>query len=221
MRIDFVANVSHELRTPLTSIKGYVDTLIEDVSQRKAVDPDFLSIISRNSERLMNLMNDLLDLSAIESDDILQKDSVDTKDLTSRVMRQLQATFEAKNQKVGANLRAATVSADAQRAEQVVVNLLDNAVKYTPPGGNIEISWLADGNDVVLQVWNDGPAIPIEHHPRLFERFYRVDKARSREQGGTGLGLAIVKHIMQKHEGSVWVESHPGKGTSFLCRFPS
>lgn len=221
MRIDFVANVSHELRTPLTSIKGYVDTLIEDAVRKKPVDDSFLGIISRNTERLLNLMNDLLDLSSIESDDLLQKDSVDTRDVTERVAKQLQSRMSQKKQNFAVEASAGSVVADPHRLEQVLTNLLDNAVKYTQEDGNIKVSWLSDGSDVLLKVWNDGPAIPIDHHPRLFERFYRVDKARSREQGGTGLGLAIVKHIMQRHEGSVWVESRVGQGTAFVCRFPT
>lgn len=220
MRIDFVANVSHELRTPLTAIKGYVDTLIEDVKHQKPVDATFLSIISRNSDRLLNLMNDLLDLSAIESDDVLQKDLVDTRDLTKKVFNQLEPKIQAKRQIFQGTFEASTVFADPHRVEQVLINLLDNATKYTPEAGHIEVAWLTEGNDVLLRVRNDGPAIPLEHQNRLFERFYRVDKARSREQGGTGLGLAIVKHIMQNHEGTVAVESSIGKGTAFLCRFP-
>ncbi len=221
MRIDFVANVSHELRTPLTSIKGYVDTLIEDVKAKRNVESEFLSIISRNSDRLMNLMNDLLDLSSIESDDLVFRDTVGTVDLTEKVIKQLKANIERKKQKVALEYAAETVLADPQRVEQVLINLLDNAIKYTPEGGNIRVTWANDGNDVLLKVWNDGPPIPLEHHPRLFERFYRIDKARSREQGGTGLGLAIVKHILQKHEGTVWVESQAAEGTVFICRFPT
>jgi len=220
MRIDFVANVSHELRTPLTSIKGYVDTLIEDVKMEKPVETEFLSIISRNSERLMNLMNDLLDLSAIESDDLLFKDAVDPRELTEKIIKQLEAGISKKRHQVATEYVVDTVVADPQRLEQVLINLLDNAVKYTPEGGNVRITWAPDGNDVLLKIWNDGPPIPIDHHPRLFERFYRIDKARSREQGGTGLGLAIVKHILQKHGGTVWVESKQGEGTVFICRFP-
>ena len=112
------------------------------------------------------------------------------------------------------------VYADPHRLEQVLINLLDNAHKYTPQGGTLTVTWERDGNDVLLNVGDSGPGIPLEHQSRLFERFYRVDKARSREQGGTGLGLAIVKHIMQRHEGRAWVESRAGQGSTFLCRFP-
>ncbi|MBY0369907.1 PAS domain S-box protein [bacterium] len=220
MRIDFVANVSHELRTPLTVIKGYADTLIEDLKGQGGPSMDFLNSIARNSDRLMNLMNDLLDLSSIESDSIIQKDPLSTKDITQRMLKQLQGAFDSKSQKVETSYGAEVVIADAQRLEQVLVNLLGNANKYTPSAGSLRVEWLRYGEDTILKVSDSGPGIPVEHHGRLFERFYRVDKARSREQGGTGLGLAIVKHIMQRHGGAVWVESATGKGSAFFCRFP-
>lgn len=225
MRIDFVANVSHELRTPLTAIKGYTETLILDAAQGKFDQSaqEFLKIIARNSHRLMNLMEDLLDLSALESTTILQKEVLNTSELTARVVKQLQGAFDAKNQNLEMVFDSPHVNADANRLEQVLINLLDNASKYTPEGGKIRIAWEPDrkgGKDVFLKVQDTGPGIPVEHLGRLFERFYRVDKARSREQGGTGLGLAIVKHIMQRHEGTVWVEAVASGGALFVCRFP-
>lgn len=222
MRIDFVANVSHELRTPLTVIKGYADTLIVDLAKQGGPMLDFLNSIARNADRLMALMNDLLDLSAIESSDVLQKDPLSTEEVTQRSLGQLRDAFAAKGQLVATEFKAAHVTADPQRLEQVLTNLLTNANKYTPAGGKIAIRWTSDGADVVLGVSNNGPGIPLEHQARLFERFYRIDKARSREQGGTGLGLAIVKHIMQRHGGNVWVESNPPEpGATFYCRFPA
>ncbi|MEW6056634.1 MAG: ATP-binding protein [Bdellovibrionota bacterium] len=223
IRIDFVANVSHELRTPLTSIKGYVDTLIDDVKQDRPVEKEFLDVIGRNTERLMALINDLLDLSSLESHvEALGKTKVSTADLTSRALQQMRQVFEAKEQQLCVDVRCEQVFADPRSVEQVLVNLLDNAQKYTPPKGKITVSWeLSDGDDVYLRVSDTGPGIAPEHCDRLFERFYRVDKARSRELGGTGLGLAIVKHIMQRHEGAVWVESRLGQGSTFVCRFPA
>lgn len=221
MRIDFVANVSHELRTPLTSIKGYAETLEQDLKQERPVSKEFLEIIGRNANRLMNLMDDLLDLSSIESDHLLQKEDLSTGEMTRRVLKQMAGTFEAKTQTTKVVIREEKVYADENRLEQILNNLLDNANKYTPEGGTITITWERDGKDVVLRISDTGPGIPLEHLPRLFERFYRVDKARSREQGGTGLGLAIVKHIMQRHDGRATVESQPGAGTTFICRFPS
>lgn len=222
MRIDFVANVSHELRTPLTAIKGYTETLLSDLNEANAnqSNREFLEIISRNCNRLMAIMEDLLDLSALESSEILQKDSLDTAEVTGRIIKQLGPAFEAKRQKVAFKIRAPTVLADSNRLEQVLTNLLDNANKYTPPGGTIQVDWEMKDKDVLLRVSDTGPGIPLEHQSRLFERFYRVDKARSRERGGTGLGLAIVKHTMQRHEGAVWVESAPGQGSTFVCQFP-
>jgi len=221
IRIDFVANVSHELRTPLTAIKGYADTLLFDSKQGNPVMPEFLDVIVRNADRLMNLINDLLDLSSLESKDTLQKTKISTEEVTSRILKQMTGAFESKGHTVTVTNDAPLVLADPRRLEQVLVNLLDNANKYTPAEGKIWIQWEpASDKGTLLTVRNSGPGIPPEHHSRLFERFYRVDKARSREQGGTGLGLAIVKHIMQRHDGSVWVDSKVGKGTAFICRFP-
>jgi two-component system, OmpR family, phosphate regulon sensor histidine kinase PhoR len=226
MRIDFVANVSHELRTPLTSIKGYTETLLQDINSNPKQFKDtsvgeFLAIIARNTSRLMNLMGDLLDLSSIESTEILQKELLRTSEVTARVLKQMEPRFQAKHQKVETHFEATAVMADSNRLEQVLANLLDNAQKFTPDGGTIYVTWVADEKNTKLRVKDTGPGIPAEHHGRLFERFYRIDKARSREQGGTGLGLAIVKHILQRHEGSVSVESEPGKGATFICRFPN
>ncbi|MEK6579555.1 MAG: ATP-binding protein [Bdellovibrionota bacterium] len=221
IRIDFVANVSHELRTPLTAIKGYTDTLIQDFEAHKTIEKPFLDVIARNVTRLMNLIGDLLDLSSLESGESLQRSPMRTEEVTSRVVQQLKPNFDKKNQMVIVRCKAPSVHGDAKRIEQVLVNLLDNASKYTPSRGEIEILWNEMPKVVELRVKDNGPGIPPEHIPRLFERFYRVDKARSREQGGTGLGLAIVKHIMQKHDGTVAVESTVGRGSTFICKFPS
>jgi two-component system phosphate regulon sensor histidine kinase PhoR len=221
IRIDFVANVSHELRTPLTAIKGYADTLLLDCKQSNPVVPEFLEVIVRNSDRLMNLINDLLDLSSLESKDTLQMMKVSTEEVTLRILKQLKKAFEAKEHQLSVKNQAPFVLADPRRLEQVLVNLLDNANKYTPAEGKIWIHWEPMEKSTLLTIRNSGHGIPPEHHSRLFERFYRVDKARSREQGGTGLGLAIVKHIMQRHDGSVWVESRLGNETAFVCQFPN
>jgi len=220
IRIDFVANVSHELRTPLTAIKGYTDTLIQDLERGTPPERGFFEVIARNTDRLMSLINDLLDLSSLESTDVLHKTDLSTSELTMRILKQIQTSIDAKKQNVSITIIAKSVFADPRRAEQVLVNLLDNANKYTPNERKISIFWEPADNGTLLKVVDTGPGIPLEHQARLFERFYRVDKARSREIGGTGLGLAIVKHIMQRHDGEVWVESSPGKGTAFICRFP-
>jgi two-component system phosphate regulon sensor histidine kinase PhoR len=222
IRIDFVANVSHELRTPLTSIKGYTDTLLEDAAQaRWESAPRFLSVISRNVDRLMSLIQDLLDLSWLESGGELQLADVDLRELTQRVLGQLESLRGAKGHQIESEVSARQLRADPRRVEQVMVNLLENAIKYVPAGeGRIVVRWLCTDQSVRLIVSDNGPGIPPVHQDRLFERFYRVDKARSRELGGTGLGLAIVKHILQAHGGTVTVRSELGKGSEFVCDFP-
>jgi two-component system phosphate regulon sensor histidine kinase PhoR len=223
MRIDFVANVSHELRTPLTSIKGYTETLLQDLEDGRKPDPEFLRIILKNSNRLLALINDLLDLSAIESGaDELHLADLDLQEITHHALQGLQLSAENKKSILKTEILTSTLHADPKRVEQVITNLADNAIKYCPPGSTITIQWSKDASDnaVVLKVLDNGPGIPEKYLERLFERFYRVDKGRSRDSGGTGLGLSIVKHIMQRHDGSVTVESTLGWGTTFICRFP-
>jgi len=228
IRIDFVANVSHELRTPLTAIKGYTDTLAYDIRSKQfdAVDK-YLDVINRNTDRLMSLIEDLLDLSSLEASDDsedplsgLNITAVSTREISSRIIAQLEPRRAQKNHIVEPVFGAEYVNADPHRLEQILVNLIDNAIKYVPQGGKIRVEWQGSPSAVFLRVSDNGPGIPPEYQARLFERFFRIDKARSREIGGTGLGLAIVKHIMQKHGGSVRVESQLGKGTEFICEFP-
>lgn len=219
VRIDFVANVSHELRTPLTSIKGYAQTLKEDLPTGSP-SRKFLDTIERNADRLIALVQDLLSISALESGTDLQTEEISLQDLTDRVLAQLDAQRAAKNHNLKIEVTTPTLWADAKRIEQVVSNLLENSIKYVPNGGNISLTWEKSGGDILLKVADDGPGIPVEHHTRIFERFYRVDSARTREQGGTGLGLSIVKHIVQRHGGKVKVSGGQGLGTEFLCTFP-
>lgn len=224
LRTDFVANVSHELKTPLTSIKGFVETLQSGAMK----DPDnakrFLDIIDKQTIRLESLVNDLLTLSSLESRELFmdfRRDSVD-KILPSVVAlhkTQLDRMGHSLDVRMAQNLPP--VSVDRQRIEQVFLNLLDNASKFTPQGGKISIDAVRDGDFVRLDVKDNGIGIATEHIPRLFERFYRVDKARSRELGGTGLGLAIVKHIVLAHQGKVTVTSKIGEGTTFSIFLPA
>ena len=220
IRIEFVGNASHELRTPITSIKGYVETLKEDL-QAKNYDgaEQFVSIISRNVDRLTFLVNDLLDLSTLESGAELKKVDVVTQEVTEAALKQLETRRAARKQTIEITNNARTVLADPQRVEQVLLNLIDNAIKYTPEGRRINVTWDVDGEDILLKVKDNGAGIGPEHQPRLFERFYRVDAGRSRDQGGTGLGLAIVKHIMIKHGGSIRLLSQVGQGSEFVCTF--
>lgn len=218
VRIDFVANVSHELRTPLTSIHGYLQTIQQDVAAQRfdQLEP-FIKIIDGNVDRLRRLVEDLLDLSSLESGKDLKMETVNIRDLTKSVLDQLTS---GEHQLV-LNFETETVFADPQRLQQVLRNLLENAIRYVPKGRTIEVSWreLPDGG-VSLHVRDDGPGIPEEHRARLFERFYRIDESRSRSYGGTGIGLSIVKHIMQRHGGSVQLQSALGEGSEFICQFP-
>jgi two-component system phosphate regulon sensor histidine kinase PhoR len=221
MRIEFVANVSHELRTPLTSIKGYAETLLQDLEEGRKPDPDFLRIILKNSDRLLALINDLLDLSAIESGaDELHPVALNLKEMTDHVVVQLEALATKKQTRILSDVQTPLLLADPKRLEQVLTNLIDNAIKYCPSHSEIRVTWTQEENEIVLRVSDNGPGIAEKYLDRLFERFYRLDKGRSREMGGTGLGLSIVKHIMQRHNGSIKAESSVGHGTTFVCRFP-
>ncbi len=221
LRIDFVANVSHEIRTPLTSIKGFADTLLEDATSGRPITAELITPIVRNCERLSNLINDLLDLSALDAQKSLEKEMINAREVTEKVFAQLQSLFTQKSQSANFQCEGITVWGDAHRIEQVLINLLDNASKYTPAGRKIEARWFVDNkNKTILEVKDNGPGIAPEHLERLFERFYRVDKGRSRSLGGTGLGLAIVKHIMMVHGGTVQGSSEVGKGSIFRCEFP-
>lgn len=219
IRIEFVANVSHELRTPLTAINGYLQTLEDDVARgRTDQAKEFLTIVSQNVIRLKSLVEDLLDLSALESGKELKLEQVDVREVTEMVMRQVSAS----DHQVRISYDFDEMLADAARLEQVLRNLIENAVRYVPKGRTIEVRWRKVKPGVVeLHVKDDGPGIAPVHQSRLFERFYRVDESRSRAAGGTGIGLSLVKHIVQRHGGQVYVRSELGKGSEFVCEFPS
>jgi two-component system phosphate regulon sensor histidine kinase PhoR len=217
-REEFVANVSHELRTPLSLIKGYVETLLDGARNDPEVAGRFLKIIERNTQRLDLLIQDLLTISALESGRItLNLQPVPLRPLAEKVLADLKTRTDAKDVKLVDDLPELTAMADADRLEQVLANLVDNAIKYGRAQGTVIIGGRKDDADrIEIFVQDDGPGIPPEALDRVFERFYRVDKARSREQGGTGLGLSIVKHIVQSHGGKVWVKSELGKGATFF-----
>jgi two-component system phosphate regulon sensor histidine kinase PhoR len=222
-REDFVANVSHELRTPLSLIKGYVETLLDGARDNPEVAERFLKIIDRNTQRLDLLIQDLLTISALESGRMkLNLQPVELQPLVEKVFADLHSRAENKNVKLINNLPGLTAHADAHRLEQVLANLVDNAIKYGRAQGHVTVGGkkLDDGK-LEIFVQDDGPGIPAESLDRVFERFYRVDKARSRDQGGTGLGLSIVKHIIQAHGGEVWVKSELGKGATFFFTLPT
>jgi two-component system phosphate regulon sensor histidine kinase PhoR len=221
IRIEFVENASHELRTPLTSMKGFVETLKEDVQAGRMNElPRFLNIISRSVDRLSELVNDMLSLSALESDVKLKKELVHPMIMTEEIVGRLKTLAEQKQIQVKIDVHCPAFMGDSLKIEQVLQNLLDNAIKYGQEKGHIQILWKDQGNFAKLHVIDDGPGLSEDHIGRVFERFYRIDKGRSRDVGGTGLGLSIVKHIMQGHGGSVQVLSKPGQGSEFICSFP-
>jgi len=219
-RRDFIANVSHELRTPLTSLLGYTETLLDEPLELKA--REFLEIIRRNAQRMGRLTDDLLTLARVESgEDPLEQAPVLARDL----LRDAQISFNEVARVKGSTIEItkspdSLVSADRDAVHQIFTNLIDNALKYASGSAQIEIGAVERTADVEFFVRDFGPGIPSEHLPRLFERFYRVDKARSREAGGTGLGLAIVKHIVLNHGGRVGVTSDLGHGAMFWFRLP-
>jgi two-component system, OmpR family, phosphate regulon sensor histidine kinase PhoR len=216
-RQEFVANVSHELRTPLSLIKGYVETLLDGARDKPEVATRFLHTIDRNAERLKLLIEDLLTISELESGRVkLNLQAVPLGSVVAKVFEDFKARADAKSMLLTNQAPDLAVRADADRLEQVLGNLIDNAIKYGRAKGTVTVGGSArDNGQVEVFVQDDGPGIPPEALERVFERFYRVDKARSREQGGTGLGLAIVKHIVQGHGGRVWATSEPGRGTTF------
>jgi two-component system phosphate regulon sensor histidine kinase PhoR len=221
-REEFVANVSHELRTPLSLIKGYVETLIDGARNNPEVAERFLKIIERNAQRLDLLIQDLLTISALESGRIkLNLQPVALRPLVEKIFNDLKPPADNKNIRLVNKLPELAVTADANRLDQVLANLVDNAIKYGRAQGIVVVGGKkTDDGKIEVFVQDDGPGIPPEALDRVFERFYRVDKARSREQGGTGLGLSIVKHIVQNHGGTVWVKSELGKGATFFFTLP-
>ena len=222
-REEFVANVSHELRTPLSLIKGYVETLLDGARNNPEVAERFLQIIERNTNRLDLLIQDLLAISALESGKMkLELQPVELRTLVEKVFNDLHSRAENRSIKLVNELPAMTANADVNRVDQVLANLVDNAIKYGRAQGTVTVGGeKTDAGKLEIFVRDDGPGIPPEALDRVFERFYRVDKARSRDQGGTGLGLSIVKHIVQSHGGEVWAKSELGKGTTFFFTLPA
>jgi two-component system, OmpR family, phosphate regulon sensor histidine kinase PhoR len=227
VRKEFVANVSHELRTPLSVIKGYVETLVDgDVEVSPADRAKFLRTIQRHTDRLNSLLEDLLTLSRLESvNPGLAREPVALVDLIHGIVDDYRNRPSAAGHvlEFTADLGdlPTTFQLDPLKVTQVMDNLLDNAVKYTPRGSRLRVSLRGLPSAAEICVRDDGPGIPAEDLPHLFERFYRVDKGRSRDKGGTGLGLSIVKHIVQLHGGRVWAESQVGKGSAFYFTLPS
>jgi two-component system phosphate regulon sensor histidine kinase PhoR len=223
VRQEFVANVSHELRTPLSLIKSAAETLLDGAKDDPAALKRFLQIIDKHANRLALLIDDLLLLSTLDSGGLrLNRQPQPFRSTVQDAIDDLQPRAHARDVTLGNQVPSSLVAlVDNDRMRQVVSNLLDNAIKYGRAGGatSVEGRQLPDGR-LEISVIDDGPGIPKEFQERLFERFFRVDKARSREQGGTGLGLAIVKHVVQAHGGEVRVESEPGSGSRFILVLP-
>ncbi|MBZ4686427.1 MAG: two-component system, OmpR family, phosphate regulon sensor histidine kinase PhoR [Clostridia bacterium] len=223
MRADFVANASHELRTPLTAIKGYAETLLDGALEDEKISRKFVTIINKEADRLMKLVEELLTLSRVESNGSeINLESVDIRAVIKAVSEEMKQRFSDKNISLSLGLpeKLAAVKANSNRIKQVMVNLLDNALKYTPEGGSVTVRAYEEDEDVMISVKDTGIGIPPKDIPRLFERFYRVDKGRSRQLGGFGLGLSIVKHIVHSFGGEIGVESTVNEGSTFWFRLP-
>lgn len=230
IKADFVANVSHELRTPLTAIKGYVETIEAEAYENTDERDHFLNIIKRHTDRLINIVSDLLVLSEIERKEISWEEEPKTvleeinfKEIVSSSLEAIKSKIEEKSLRVSLNIKEGLppYGGDGFLLEQMFINLIDNAAKYTPEGGAIEIGISKLDSQFIIEVSDTGIGIPKEHLPRIFERFYRVDKTRSRKLGGTGLGLSIVKHIVIMHGGKIEVQSEVGRGSRFIITLPA
>jgi two-component system phosphate regulon sensor histidine kinase PhoR len=229
IKADFIANVSHELRTPLTAIKGYTETLEEEAYESPEDQKHFLRIIKRHTDRLINIVSDLLVLSEVESRDSLSKESTASDFEEINVNELIKSSLDAlrsKAQEKGIDVSFSSdkdvykIKANRFLLEQMFINLIDNAVKYTPENGKVDVRASKENSHILTEISDTGIGIPKEHLPRIFERFYRVDKTRSRNLGGTGLGLSIVKHIVIMHGGKIEVHSEEGKGSKFSITLP-
>jgi len=222
LRYEFVSNVTHELNTPLTSIKGFIETLKEGAINDPATATQFLNIIEIESERLSNLINDILTLSSIENDTVIShKEDVEIRSVANDALLLLSRKINDKSISASNDIPSNIfISADPDRIKQLFINLIDNAVKYNKANGSVELYLKKNPSTLEIHVKDTGIGIDESHIERLFERFYRVDKGRSREMGGTGLGLSIVKHIALLYNGSVSVDSTPGEGSDFCISFP-
>jgi two-component system phosphate regulon sensor histidine kinase PhoR len=223
IRREFVSNVSHELKTPLTAIQAYAETLLDGALDEPEHRTKFVERIGEQAGRLHALIQDLLRLAQIESgENVFDVRAVEVSPVVRECIDEHLAVAESKSQRLVTLAPAADVNvmADEEGLHTILGNLIDNAVKYTQDGGTISVRWRIDDGMARIDVQDNGPGIPPEHQSRIFERFYRVDRARSRDVGGTGLGLSIVKHLVQEFDGSIGISSEPGSGTTFTVRLP-
>lgn len=226
-RREFVSNVSHELRTPLTSMRSYTEALIDGAWQDTELAPSFLNVIQSETERLIRMVSDLLNLSELESNHELRLDLVDLTDVVQRICNRYDmllssSLYAGKSYCLHRQLvhQSCWIEADEDKLIQVIDNILNNAIKYSPDGGVIKCQLVETETHVVLSVSDEGLGIPLKAIPNIFKRFYRVDKARSREQGGTGLGLSIAKEVVELHKGKIWVTSRENQGSTFFVSLP-
>ncbi|MCL7747770.1 two-component system histidine kinase PnpS [Halalkalibacter alkaliphilus] len=221
VRTDFVANVSHELKTPVTSIKGFTETLLDGAMNTEPLREKFLTIIANESERLQSLIQDLLDLSRIEQAYFqLNWQRTNLQEIVSEVIELLKDKAEEKQIDLQMFVEGnTTLEGDMERIKQIAINVINNAIMYTPVSGSIKMFIKGNEETITLEITDTGVGISEKDLPRIFERFYRVDRARSRNSGGTGLGLAIVKHLVEAHQGKIVVNSLVGKGTTFTITF--
>ena len=222
MRADFVANASHELKTPITAIRGFAETLIEDEAIERQTQQRFIRKIHGQSIRLSDLVSELLALSRLESNDAAFNTQVDLQQIVQRVCDNLQAVAQGHQVILDLDTEAQPIIllGDENALSQMVTNLVDNAIKYTPAMGHVHVVIEVDASTALLSIKDDGIGIDEANQERIFERFYRVDKARSQSLGGTGLGLAIVKHIVQSHKGSLKLKSKLNQGSTFVIKIP-
>lgn len=222
IRIDFVANASHELRTPLTVIKGYSDLLLKKINAEKKTEwLELVLPLVQSSESMTELMDDLLSLSKLDLISTPNKENISTAEVTAEILQELESIRHLNGKKFEILIDCDYVFASRDSLVQILRNLLVNAIKYSGAAEVITITWKNSGNLTILKIKDSGPGIPKHHQDRIFERFYRIDKGRGRDQGGSGLGLALVKHQMLNHQGRVSVSSELGKGTEFTCEFPN
>jgi signal transduction histidine kinase len=220
LRRDLVANVSHELKTPISALRARLENLLDGVERP---DPDVLQVMLQQTERLSRLVDQLLDLSRLESGDVpLEREQLDIGPLVDEVLSEVAVSRDGRAVRVRSDVPSGLPPAwaDRERIHQVLFNLLDNAVRFTPPGGEVVISAARGPGRCEVRVADTGPGIPPEHLPLLFERFYRVDQARSRGDGGTGIGLAIARSVVEAHGGRIWAESEVGRGSTFTFELP-
>jgi len=222
VKSEFVSNASHELRTPLTNIRGYLEAIQDAMREGTTPEPSFVEVALGNALRMERLIDDLLELSRAESGAVpLTEEETSLSAFLSRVADQHRTAAEQAGKTMIVEAGYGGFRADLRKLALALSNLVDNALKYGKEGGRVTLSGRIDGDACLLEVADDGPGISPEHLPRIFERFYRVDKGRSRELGGTGLGLSITKHIIESHGGTIRVESRIGVGTRFILRFPA